>query len=84
MICEYFDSCTLIRHMSRIVPFTLNMAKIKYCESNKYACVRYGLAQVVDPEELPHDLWPGDEQWALEIMEQGIRKECRSVGNFTG
>ena len=84
MTCEFVDTCTLIRHMDKVVPFTLNMVRIRYCESNKYECARYGLAQVLDMEQLPFDLWPSDETRALEMLELGIRREGRQVGYCSG
>jgi len=55
--------------MDKIVPFTVNMMKIKYCEFNKNRCIRYKLLNEFEMVDIPHDLWPADEQRAFELME---------------
>ena len=64
MICEYQDSCSLIQHMSNIVPFTMNMINLKYCQFNKDKCARYSLAQIFGMEIIPYNLWPSDDMGA--------------------
>lgn len=74
MICEYIKSCPFIKHMSNIVPFAVNMAKIQYCEYDKHQCERYKLSELFPYMELPDDLWPSDETKALEIIEMEFRE----------
>jgi hypothetical protein len=61
--------------MSTIVPYTINMVRIKYCEYDKNKCARYTLLQVLHQMEIPHDLWPSDDLKATAIMEQKFRDD---------
>ena len=70
MICERVGTCAFVEYMMRIVPFTVNMVKIKYCEYDKNRCARYRLSKMLQLKEIPDDLWPGDEMKALEIIER--------------
>ncbi len=72
MICEHLNTCSIIQHMSKIVPFTINMVKIKYCEFNKEKCARYNLLDVFEMEKIPDDLWPTDEFRGLELSESKL------------
>ena len=74
MMCEHIDTCSIIRHMNNIVPFTTNMTKIKYCEFNKIKCARYRLSQFLGIEIIPGNLWPGDDIKALELSELKLNK----------
>jgi hypothetical protein len=60
--------------MGRIVPFTVNMMKIKYCEFNKSRCARYILLQVYEMDKIPNDLWPTDEFRGLELYESKLNE----------
>jgi hypothetical protein len=60
--------------MSTVVPFTINITKIKYCELNKQKCARYKLLQVMETAKLPDSLWPSDEMKALELLESKLNE----------
>lgn len=70
MICERLSTCAFVEHMNKIVPFTVHMVKIKYCEYDKNRCARYRLTNMLHVMEIPDDLWPGDEMKALEMIEK--------------
>jgi hypothetical protein len=70
MICERLSTCAFVEYMIKIVPFTVNMMKIKYCKYDKNRCARYRLSKVLQVMEIPDDLWPGDDIKALEIIEK--------------
>ena len=69
MPCEHSNICYIIKHMSNVVPFTINMIKAKYCELNKNKCARYKLLQVFEVGKIPDDLWPNDDMKAMELLE---------------
>ena len=73
MICERLGTCTFVEYMIKIVPFTVNMVKIRYCEYDKNRCARYKLSKVLQVNEIPDDLWPGDEMKALEVIERKFK-----------
>ena len=77
--CEQINSCSLIQNMSNIVPFTINMVKLKYCEFNKNRCARYELLQVYELDEIPVDLWPNDEIKALELLELKLNETHKKL-----
>jgi hypothetical protein len=70
MICERLSTCAFIEYMIKVVPFTVNMVKIKYCEYDKNRCARYRLSKALQAVEIPADLWPADEMKVLEIIER--------------
>lgn len=65
--------------MSSIVPFTVSVIKIKYCELNQHKCERYKLKQKFTGIELPYNLWPNDEMHALEILEDKLNETRKRV-----
>lgn len=69
MTCEYIVTCGLINQKCRSIHFTVSMMKIKYCQFNKYGCARYLLMSIFDMDDIPNDLWPGDEIRGLQILE---------------
>ena|ERR1700674_1339909 len=77
--CEHIDTCFIIKHMSKIVPFTINMMKIKYCEFNKDRCARYKLLEVFEMENIPNDLWPSDEFRRLELSESKLHETRKKL-----
>ena len=81
MRCEYYDSCALIHKMNKSVPFTVNMMKIKYCDSNKIKCARYKLLHVCERKDIPNDLWPSDEVRGLELMEEQLNAMHQAPNN---
>jgi hypothetical protein len=83
MICEHLTSCSLIYNMSKIVPFTINMVKIKYCEFNKNKCARYNLLQIYEMKDIPNDLWPNDEFKGLELMEEKLNESHEKLYGST-
>ena len=74
MTCEHIDTCPIIARKSKSVPFTVNTLKIKYCEFNKNSCVRYKLQDFCEMEDLPIDLWPGDEMREMELLEMKLKE----------
>jgi hypothetical protein len=60
--------------MSKIVPFTIKLMKIKYCESNKIKCARYKLLEVFEMDKIPDNLWPGDEFRGFGLMETKLNE----------
>lgn len=79
MKCEYLETCSLIQHMSKIVPFTVNIMKIKYCELNKKKCARYKLMQIFEMVQLPANMWPSDEMKALELLESKLNETHKKL-----
>ena len=79
MTCEHLNTCSIIRHMNDIVPFTTNMVKIKYCEFNKHACARYRLSQLLGIDEIPANLWPGDDMKSLELSESKLNEARTAI-----
>lgn len=79
MNCEHIDTCPVINYMSKSVPFTVNMMKVKYCEFNKYRCVRYKLLNISEMDDIPNDLWPGDEFRGLEILEMKLNESRQKL-----
>jgi hypothetical protein len=79
MTCEHVNTCSFIQHMSKKVPFTINMVKIKYCEFNKNRCARYGLLRVFKMEKIPDDLWPSDDMKALELSELKLNEARKKL-----
>ena len=83
MICEHLDTCSLIHHMGKSVPYTINMMKIKYCEFNKFRCVRYKLSQVFSMEDIPVTLWLSDEMRGMELLESKLNETHRKLHGTT-
>jgi hypothetical protein len=83
MICEHIDTCALIHKMSKPVPFTVNVMKIKYCESRKNRCARYILLQVFKMDDIPNDLWPSDEIGELELVELKLAERQKKPEDST-
>ena len=79
MNCEHMNTCSIIQHMSKIVPFTVNMMKIKYCEFNKNRCARYQLQRVLEMDKIPDDLWPTDEFRGLELSESKLNETHKKL-----
>ncbi len=69
--------------MSKIVPFTVNMVKVKYCELNKHKCARYKLLQVMELDKIPDNLWPGDEIKAMELLEEKLHESHKKLYGCT-
>ena len=74
MNCEHFNTCSFIQHMSKIQPFTVNIAKIKYCDFNSHKCARFRLAKICHMENIPFDLSPVDGMKALELLESKLNE----------
>jgi hypothetical protein len=74
-ICEKKETCVFLKHMEAIVPYAINMVRIKYCEYDKKMCARYTLLQVLHQMEIPDDLWPCDEMKTIAMMEQKFRDD---------
>lgn len=79
MTCEQMSTCALIQHMSTVVPFTINITKIKYCELNKHKCARYKLMQFFEITQIPYNLWPSDEMKALELLEAKLNETHKKL-----
>jgi len=56
-----------------MVPYTISMVKITYCEFNKSNCARYKMSKLLDDMEMPLDIWPSDTMKVLEQMERKFR-----------
>ncbi len=65
--------------MGDIVPFTINIVKIKYCQLNKHRCARYKLLQLFENMPLPNNMWPSDEMKALELMEAKLNETHKKL-----
>ena len=79
MICEYLDTCSFIQHVSNIVPFTMNMIKVRYCELDKTKCARYRLAKICYMEMIPYNLRPSDDMKAMELVESKLNETCQKL-----
>ncbi len=79
MPCEYLNSCSLIRQMGAVAPFTINIVKIKYCELNKEGCARYKLVQRFGAIELPGNLWPSEAVKSLEVLESKLNETQKKL-----
>ena len=68
--------------MSDIVPFTINVIKIKYCELNKHKCARYKLVERFGNIELPYNMWPSDDIKALELLEERLNETHKKLYGY--
>jgi hypothetical protein len=65
--------------MGKSLPFTVNMMKIKYCESNKYSCARYKLRHVFEITKIPVDLWSDDKRRGMELLEDRLNESQKDL-----
>ena len=76
MDCEYLGSCAFIDTINKDDPISAEAVRMTYCDRDKYGCARYGLLQVLSPDDVPDHLWPNDEEEALDIIKLRLgRKE---------
>jgi len=69
--------------MSKSVPFTVYMTKIRYCEFNKNRCARYKLLQVFEIGQIPDTLWPSDGMKAIELIESRLIEKRQKLYGCT-
>ena len=77
--CEKLQSCEFTKHMSNIVPYTISMVRITYCQFNKSNCARYKMAKILDDVEIPLHLWPSNTMKVLELMEREFRAKNKEM-----
>jgi hypothetical protein len=79
MNCEHIESCTLLLHMGKSLPFTVTMMRIKYCEFSKNKCARYKLRHLFEMESIPDNLWPGDELKEMELLDDKLDESRKNL-----
>ncbi len=67
-MCEFADQCAGAECMDERAPYIVTLIRLSYCGDNRDTCARHRLYLVIDEEEVPDDLWPGDEARAAEII----------------
>jgi hypothetical protein len=68
--CEFLDKCLFFNDKLEDMPKASDMMKKMYCRWNYTTCARYMVATALGKSAIPHDMFPGDNRRANEMLIQ--------------
>jgi len=68
--CECLPKCPFFNDNMSKMPAISNLLKKKFCQGDKSDCARHMVFRSVGKEFVPKDLYPNDNNTALEIIKK--------------